>query len=43
MDKCERCGAEVTEEDSFIDEDTHALLCNDCYYNDTNRHEELEF
>ncbi len=36
MDKCERCGLEGNEDDFIIEEDTHDLLCRECYYQDHN-------
>ena len=32
--QCERCGKEIRECDSFIDEDTHKILCDECIYGD---------
>jgi len=32
--KCERCGKTIREKDSFVDEDSHDILCDECYYGD---------
>ena len=34
MSKCERCGKKVPEEGLYLDEDTHNMLCEECYYGD---------
>ena len=29
---CERCGKKLRESDAFVDEDTHDVLCAECYH-----------
>lgn len=36
MERCERCGRLFRESDLEVDEDTHDLLCPDCYHGDRN-------
>lgn len=31
MVTCEICGGKVREEDSFINEDSHDILCEECH------------
>ncbi len=39
--KCECCGEEIREDDSFVDEDTHDILCSECYFRDDGLVDEL--
>lgn len=34
FEKCERCKHIFREDDLTVDEDTHELLCPDCYHGD---------
>lgn len=34
LEKCERCRRIFREEDLEVDEDTHDLLCPECYHGD---------
>ena len=34
LERCERCGKKFMENDLTVDEDTHDLLCPECYHGD---------